>query len=71
MNRPVTHHNNICGTFEKKVHTTKLPVPTPLLSNKNLNVNIDDVINGNDISTYDQAHGGNQELKKISRVITT
>ena len=38
---------------------------------KNLNVKIDDVIHGNDISTYDQAHGSNGELKKLSTVITT
>ena len=31
---------------------------------KNLNVKIDDVIRGNDIRTYDQAHGGNGELDK-------
>ena len=32
---------------------------------KNLNVKIDDVIYGNDISTYDQARGGHGELKNI------
>ena len=31
---------------------------------KNLNVKIDEVIHGNDISTYDQAHGGSGELQK-------
>ena len=31
----------------------------PILSNKNLNIKNDDVINGNDISTYNQAHGSN------------
>ena len=31
---------------------------------KNLNDKIDDVIHGNDISAYNQAHGGNGELKK-------
>ena len=39
---------------------------------KNLNDKIDDVIHGNDISAYNQAHGGNGELKKkTSMVITT
>ena len=44
---------------------TKHPVVIPILSNKNHNIKIDDVINGNDIITYDQAHGSNGELKKI------
>ena len=30
---------------------------------KYLNVKNDDVINGNEISTYYQSHGGNEELK--------
>ena len=40
-------------------------------ANKNLNFQIYDGMHGNDISTYDQPHGGNGELKKISMVITT
>ena len=58
-NRPVTYRNSIYGTFRNKIHTTKPPVIIPILSNKNLNVKIDDVIHGNDTSTHKQAHGGN------------
>ena len=42
---------------------TKPPVIIPILSNKNLNVINGDVINGNEISTYDQAYGSNGELE--------
>ena len=48
-----------------KICTTKPPVLIPISSNKNRNVKIDDVIHGNDISTYGQAYGGNGELNKI------
>ena len=41
---------------------TKPPVLMPILSNKSLDVKNDDVINGNNISTYDQAIGSNVEL---------
>ena len=52
-------------SFSEKVRTTKLPVLIPILSNKNLNVEINDVVNGNDISTYDRAQGDNGEHKTI------
>ena len=70
-NRPVTYRNNIYGTFRKKVCRTKTPIIYLYYPIKTLNVKIDDVINGNDISTYGQAHGGNGEHKKLSMVITT
>ena len=53
VNRSVTYRNNIYGTFRIKIRTTKLTLLMPILSNKNPNVKIDDVINGNDISAYD------------------
>ena len=59
VNRPFTYRNNIYGTLWNKIHTTKPPVLIPILSNKNLNIKLDDAIHGNDISTYDQSHGGN------------
>ena len=52
----VTYRNNIYGFFWNKMCTTKPPELIPIFSNKNLNVKIDEVIDGNDISTYDQAH---------------
>ena len=42
----------------------------PIYSNNNINVINDDVINSNEISTYDQAYDRNGELKKMSLVIT-
>ena len=42
----------------------------PIYSNNNINVINDDVINSNEISTYDQAYDSNGELKKMSMVIT-
>ena len=60
VNRPVTYRNNIYGTFQNKICTTKPPGLIPILSNKNLNVKIDDIIHGNEISTYYQAHGSNE-----------
>ena len=58
VNRPAAYCNNIYGTFRNKICTTKPPVLIPISSNKNINVKIDDAVHGNDISTYDQAHGG-------------
>ena len=58
-NSTVTYGNNIYETFRKYVLTTKPPVLIPILSNKNLNDKNDDIINGNEISTHDQAHGSN------------
>ena len=63
MNRPVTYCNNIYGTFWNKIRTTKPPVFTPTSSNKNINIKLDDVIHGNDISTYDESHDSNGKLK--------
>ena len=62
VNCPVTYCNNIYGYFQNKICTTKPPVLISISSNKNLNVKIDDIIYGNDISTYNQAHDGNGEL---------
>ena len=59
----LSHTVTIYGTFQRKVYTTKPQVLIPILSNKNLNVKNDDIINGNYISTYDQVHSGNGELK--------
>ena len=64
-NRIVTYDNNIYWTFQKYVRMNKPPVLIPILSNKNLNVINGDVINGNDISTYDQVYSSNGEHKKI------
>ena len=71
VNRPVTYRNNIYGTLRNEILVMKPPVLIPILSNKNRNVKIDDFIHGNDISMYDQAHGVNGELKKLSIIITT
>ena len=61
-NRRVTYRNNIYGNFQNKIRTTKPSVLISILSNKNLNVKIDEVIDGNGISTYDKLHRGNGEL---------
>ena len=58
-NITVTYSNNIYLTFQNYVRTTKPPILIPILSNKNPHVINDDVINGNGISTYDQAYGSN------------
>ena len=63
VNRPVTYRNNIYGTFWNKIRTTKPPVFIPISSNKNLNIKLDDVIPGNDISTYDESHHSNGKLR--------
>ena len=47
----------------------KLPVLIPKSSHKNLNVKLDDVINGNDISTYDVVVMEN--FNNLSVIITT
>ena len=53
------------------MRTTKPPVIIPILSNKNLNVKNGDVVDGNEISTYDQSYDSNGELPdKFSVVIT-
>ena len=49
---------------------TKPLVIIPILYNKNLNNKNDDVVKGNDISIYDQAHVSNGEHQKLSMVIT-
>ena len=64
VNLPITYHNNIYGTFRNKIRTTKPPVLIPISPNKNINVKIDNVIHGNDISKQDQAHGSNGDLEK-------
>ena len=62
-NHNVTYGIIIYITFQEYISTTKPLVLIPILSNKNLNVKNDDLINGNDISTYNQANGSNGELQ--------
>ena len=44
---------------------TKPAVLIPILSKKNINIKTDDVICGNEISTYDEPHVSNVEVYKI------
>ena len=70
-NRIVTNSNEIKWTFQKYVRTTKPPVMFHNLHNKNGNLLYGNVINGNDISTYDCAYDHHGELNvKSSMVIT-
>ena len=55
-NRTVTNGNDICWTSRKYVHTTKPLVIIHILTNKNHNLTNSGAINGNEISTYNQAY---------------
>ena len=56
VKRTVTYRNNIRGTSRNKIRTTKPSVLMPILSNKKSECKNGDAINGNEISTYDQAY---------------
>ena len=70
-NSTVTNSNNLCLTFLKYVRMPKPLVLIPIVPNLNINLNNCDVINCNDISTYDQAYDSHGELTvELSMVIT-
>ena len=64
-NRTATYCNNIYGVLRGKVRTTKPLVKIPILPNKTPQCWNWWCCHGNEISTYDQAHGSNGELLEI------